>query len=102
MSYKQVAVICRSACSAPNMSRADLRSLNVREASLLRGFGLLLALTGELSWLSIVVPKAGLLIPLARFHLADRNRIPDYTREGGRPMTLSLDLAKRKQKEVTL
>jgi hypothetical protein len=35
--------------------------------SLLRGFGLLLALTGELSWLSIVVPKAGLLIPLARW-----------------------------------
>jgi hypothetical protein len=67
MSYKQMAVICRSACSAPNMSRADLRSLNVREASLLRGFGLLLALTGELSWLSIVVPKAGLLIPLARW-----------------------------------
>jgi hypothetical protein len=86
-------------CGAENLCQ----TASPREGtSLLRGFGLLLALTGELSWLSIVVPKAGLLIPLARFHLADRYRIPDYTREGGRPMTLSLDLAKRKQKEVTL
>jgi hypothetical protein len=31
------------------------------------GFGLLLAFTGELSWLSMVVPKAGFLIPLTRW-----------------------------------
>lgn len=30
-------------------------------------FGLVLALIGELSWLSIVIPKAGILIPLARW-----------------------------------
>ena len=29
--------------------------------------GLALALTGELSWLSMVIPKAGILIPLARW-----------------------------------
>jgi hypothetical protein len=29
--------------------------------------GLLLALAGELSWLSMVIPKAGILIPLARW-----------------------------------
>jgi hypothetical protein len=31
------------------------------------GLGLLLALIGELSWLSMVVPRAGILIPLARW-----------------------------------
>jgi hypothetical protein len=31
------------------------------------GFGLLLALIGELSWLSMVIPRAGMLIPLARW-----------------------------------
>jgi len=31
------------------------------------GLGLLLALVGELSWLSMVVPRAGILIPLARW-----------------------------------
>ena len=31
------------------------------------GFGLLLALIGELSWLSLVIPRAGILIPLARW-----------------------------------
>jgi len=31
------------------------------------GLGLLLALVGELSWLSMIVPRAGILIPLARW-----------------------------------
>jgi len=31
------------------------------------GFGLLLAFIGELSWLSLVIPRAGILIPLARW-----------------------------------
>lgn len=31
------------------------------------GLGLLLALIGELSWLSIVMPRAGVIIPLARW-----------------------------------
>jgi hypothetical protein len=33
----------------------------------LMAFGLLLALTGELSWLSMVIPKAGFLIPFTRW-----------------------------------
>ena len=33
----------------------------------LLAFGLLLALTGELSWLSIVIPQADFLIPLTRW-----------------------------------
>jgi hypothetical protein len=30
-------------------------------------FGLALALTGELSWLSMIIPRAGMLIPLTRW-----------------------------------
>jgi hypothetical protein len=30
-------------------------------------FGLILALIGELSWLSVIIPRAGILIPLARW-----------------------------------
>jgi hypothetical protein len=30
-------------------------------------FGLLLALAGELSWLSLVIPQAGFLIPFTRW-----------------------------------
>jgi hypothetical protein len=36
-------------------------------AKWLVAFGLLLALTGKLSWLSIVIPQAGFLIPFTRW-----------------------------------